>query len=116
MTISKKDSLIDIAFIVCTALDEVGIKAVLTGGSAATFYAPQSIQSFDLDFVITFRKEGSQGAEVLNKLGFEKTGDYYKHPDCDFPLEFPPGPLMVGDDSIMSWSTERKGDHLLYVA
>ncbi len=29
------------------------IRAALTGGSAATFYAPDAYQSRDLDFVIT---------------------------------------------------------------
>jgi hypothetical protein len=47
-------SLVDVAFAVCTALDRDGITAVLTGGSAATFYAPEAYQSEDADFVLSF--------------------------------------------------------------
>ena len=115
MKISPKSSLVEVAFSVCTTLDTEGIKAVLTGGSAATFYAPASYQSFDLDFVITFSAEKNDGPKRLSSLGFEQIGDYYKHPDCDFPLEFPPGPLTIGDDFVTSWSTVRNGESLLHI-
>ncbi len=115
MIITKQTSLTDVACIVCTALDRIGITAVLTGGSAATFYAPSSYQSFDIDFVITFRGEKSKGSSVLRELGFQQVADYYKHEDCVFPLEFPPGPLMIGNDFVTKWSTKSKNDNILHV-
>lgn len=112
--ISKNSSLIDIAFEVSTALNDVGITAVLTGGSAATYYAPHAYQSADLDFVITFR--GNQkGEEALSRLGYIRTNDYYKHPDSKFPLEFPPGPLAIGDDQVESWDTVKRNELLLHI-
>jgi hypothetical protein len=111
--ISEKSSLTEVAFAVCTALHHRGFVVVLTGGSAATFYAPRAYQSKDLDFVITLR--GDAGDETLTSLGYRRKGDYYVHPESPFPLEFPPGPLAIGDDLVKEWSTVKKGKRLLYV-
>lgn len=51
MTISANTPLFEVAMAVCSALDRAGITAVLTGGSAATYYAPEAYQSSDIDFV-----------------------------------------------------------------
>lgn len=53
--ITASSTIVDVAFAVCTALERAKIIAVLTGGSAATYYAPEAYQSRDLDFVITLR-------------------------------------------------------------
>ncbi|MCP3136054.1 hypothetical protein [Pyxidicoccus xibeiensis] len=111
--IEPTTSLTDVAFAVCTALDRQGFHAVLTGGSAATYYAPEAYQSKDLDFVLTLR--GTGGAAALATIGFAKKGDFYRHPRSPFPLEFPNGPLAVGDDLITNWSTVRRDDEVLYV-
>ncbi len=104
--ISASSSLTDVAFAVGTALDHVGIGAVLTGGSAATFHAPEAYQSRDLDFVVTLHGPGGDAA--LRAIGFRREADYYVHPSSPFPLEFPPGPLMIGDDHIDRWHTARR--------
>jgi len=112
--ISQSSTLIEIAFEVSTALNDIGITAVLTGGSAATYCAPHAYQSADLDFIITFR--GSQrGEEALSHLGYQRTNDYYKHPDSKFPLEFPPGPLSIGDDEVESWDTIQRKELQLHI-
>lgn len=111
--IGPASSLTDVAFEVCTALDRSGFQAVLTGGSAATYYAPEVYQSGDLDFVITVK--GTNGEAALTELGFIRKGDFYRHPDTHFLLEFPRGPLAVGEDLITAWSTVRRGNGVLYV-
>jgi hypothetical protein len=85
----------------------------MTGGSAATFYAPRAYLSDDIDFVIAARGVG--GEDALKKLGYRKKGDYYVHALSRFPLEFPPGPLAVGDDYVESWKTFRRKRQLLHV-
>ena len=52
--ITATSTLADVAFAVCTALHTNGGVAVLTGGSAATYYAPDAYQSRDLDFLHAF--------------------------------------------------------------
>lgn len=111
--IGPSTSLTDVAFAVCTALDRVGFQAVLTGESAATYYAPEAYQSGDLDFVITLQGKGGEAA--LASIGFTRKGDFYRHPHTHFLLEFPTGPLAMGEDLIKSWSTARRGDEVLYV-
>jgi hypothetical protein len=111
--ITASSSLPDVAFAVCSALAQRGFVAVLTGGSAATYHAPDAYQSRDLDFVLTFR--GTDGARALESLGYQRKGDFYLHAASPFPLEFPPGPLAVGEDLITAWSTVVRGDETLHV-
>ncbi len=113
--ITERSTLEDVAFEVCTALDEIGITAVLTGGSAATYYAPEAIQSDDVDFVITMGMTLPGGEQALVRLGYRRDGDFYVHERTRFPLEFPPGPLMVGAEHIQNWHTERRKKRLLHV-
>jgi hypothetical protein len=88
--IGQNSSLRDVAFAVCTALHRAGFTVVLTGGSAATFYAPEAYQSKDLDFVITLK--GTAGETALRSLGFERKGDFYVHETSPYSLDFPLGP------------------------
>jgi hypothetical protein len=104
--IRRDSTLAEVAFAVCTALDRAGVTAVLTGGSAATVYAPAANQSSDVDFIITFGGDGS-GDDALTALGYLAKNGAYVHAESPFPIEFPPGPLMVGGDNIVNWSTLR---------
>jgi hypothetical protein len=111
--ITKASTLTDVAFHVCTALEGASVTAVLTGGSAATFYAPDAYQSRDIDFVITVWAPNAERA--LLDAGFTRDIDCYVHPDTVFPIEFPQGPLMVGDDHIRTWNTVRRDSEVLNV-
>ena len=113
MTITAHSSLRDVALVVCTALDHSGTIAVLTGGSAATVYAPEAYQSQDLDFVLTFRGEDAAG--VIASLGYVPTGGTYVHSENSLTLEFIDGPLQVGRDVITEYDTLRERGQLLYV-
>lgn len=86
----------DVCFAVCTALDGVGTKAVLVGGSAATFYAPERYQSHDADFIIRFGGD-EEAHNALIALGFIERGAIYRHPESPFTLEFPAGPAGIGN-------------------
>jgi hypothetical protein len=113
VAIDAKSSLADVCFEVCTALDLVGFTAVLTGGSAATIYAPAAYQSRDADFIITLH--GAGGAEVLARLGYAERGGTYEHAENQYTLEFPRGPLSIGDDLVTAWDTRRRADQILHI-
>ncbi|NIM18696.1 MAG: hypothetical protein GTO51_00375 [Candidatus Latescibacteria bacterium] len=115
MRISRSSSLPEVAFIVCTALHRGGITAVLTGGSAATVYAPHAYQSRDLDFIIEFRASNSNASETLASLGYRLSGDHYEHAENPLHLEFPPGPLAVGGELIREWDTMQEKGLLLHI-
>ena len=113
MAIDGESTLTDVCFTICTALEHVGVTAVLTGGSAAAVYAPTVYQSRDADFIVTMHAAG--GAEALSELGYVEKGGTYFHRLSPFTLEFPHGPLAVGDDLITAWETLRKDGLVLHI-
>ena len=113
--ISRGFSLIDGAFAVCTALDAAGFTAVLCGGSAATYYAPDAYMSADNDFVLTVDASRHEIATVLAPLGFRAQGRIYVHDAVTWTTDFPSGPLSIGRDVLSAWATVRRGDELLHV-
>jgi hypothetical protein len=114
-SITEASSLEDVCFAVCTALEHAGTVAVLTGGSAATYYAPESYQSGDADFIITFSSDPACAGEAVRKLGYREIGGTYHHDRNIFTIEFPPGPLAIGNELLHSYETVTKGDEVLYV-
>jgi hypothetical protein len=115
LTIGPASTLVDVAFAVCSALDDRGLVAVLTGGSAATFYAPEQYQSDDVDFVIVSGIDRKGGAESLRNLGYSDRGQTWFHTTNEFTVEFPTGPLAIGDDLVKVWETVRRDRSLLHV-
>jgi hypothetical protein len=117
VTIRPDGTLRQVAFEVCTALDRAGAEAVLTGGGAASVYAPDTVRSDDLDFVLTWSSNPADTVEVLAELGFvRKRGTAeYKHPSTHYFIEFLPGPLAVGEEIIKRWETLREGLRILHL-
>jgi hypothetical protein len=69
--------------------------------------------SRDLDFVLTFST--GQGAKAMEELGFALHNSMYVHPMTPFTVEFPPGPLAIGDDYSIKHRTLIEGDMLLHI-
>lgn len=86
--------------------------AVLSGGACAAVYAPEVVQSYDLDFIVPFfATEAAKSA--LADLGFGRRGKDWRHPDMEFSVELPQGPLMIAGDHITEWDVrERNGQSL----
>jgi hypothetical protein len=86
----------EVAALVCTTLEQHGIRAVLSGGAVVSIYSHNEYQSKDLDFIV----EGiaKQVAPAMQALGFTKAiGRHWIHPQTEYWVEFPPGPVQVGD-------------------
>jgi hypothetical protein len=116
MTLTAESSLVDVAFAVCTALDRIGTVAVLTGGSAATYYCPQRYQSLDADFVLRIAPARRVIDEAMAGIGFlAGPSGMYAHGESRYTVEFPRGPLSIGRDVITNWLTKRRDDELLYI-
>lgn len=105
-----------VAYEVGTALDQAGIVAVLAGGGAATFYAPEAYQTKDLDFVLPF-VFSMPSEETILSLGFlpTRTRGTYARAGTPFTLEFIDGPLAISDEIIETWDTLRDGVRVLNV-
>jgi hypothetical protein len=114
--ITDRSSLTDVAFAVCTHLQKQGLEAVLVGGSAATFYAPDAYQSADVDFVAQFlpsRNNTAKLTKAMADLGYEVDGNMFKHRHGSaFTVEFPKGPLQVGGDAVKSYNTVKRGEEV----
>lgn len=98
MKITRRSTIADVAAVVARALRESGFDAVLTGGACATIYSAGAYQSHDLDFII--RDGGNRRAldTAMGAIGFVREHDRYVHAATDFYVEFPRGPLSIGDD------------------
>lgn len=96
--INRHTSLAELAATVSDALEAAGIVATLSGGAAVSLYSENRYKSSDLDFVTTALRDEIEAA--LAPLGFVHTGtprlSVFEHPDVDWYLEFPAGPLTFG--------------------
>ena len=87
----------ELAAVVSEALASAGLDAVLSGGSVVTIYSDNEYQSFDLDFVTTERMNRLE--DVMASIGYQRaSGRHFEHPSSRYLVEFPSGPLSVGDE------------------
>jgi hypothetical protein len=115
--ITKTSTLIEVCFEVSATLESRGMPAVLTGGSAAAMYAPGVNTSFDADYILEFDNRIDEVAVVLSDLGFERYGRsrMFTHPDSQYTIDFPKGPLAVGNDYIREFHVLRLRDLCLRI-
>jgi hypothetical protein len=94
-----------VAAAVCDALDRAGIRVVLSGEAVVSIYTENEYESFDLDFI----QSGLARAvdSVMTELGFAKQGRHWIHPATRFWVEFPPGPVQVGDAVVTEFAERR---------
>lgn len=93
-------SLGELAAYIDTYLRENGINVVLSGGAAVSIYSDHKYVSKDLDFIGKFDIDHKKVEAVMGKIGFEKKGRYYYHPQTEYFAEFISGPATVGQDPI----------------
>jgi len=98
-----------VATVVGDALRREGIRAVLTGGACANLYTGGRHQSVDADFIVGSPASRSAVDLAMEKIGFVREGDRYVHAQARFYVEFPRGPLAIGNDyriRPVEWETE----------
>lgn len=100
-------SMAELAAFVCSHLRRNGISVVLSGGGCVAIYTEGRYVSYDLDFIENLSSGRRKLKKVLVEIGFEEKGRYFKHPDTEYFLEFPPGPLAVGDEPPQSLTVLR---------
>jgi hypothetical protein len=103
----KGISVEELAGLVCQTLQDVGITVTLTGGACVAIWSEGRYVSHDLDFIEEGPVPRSKIQRVLSELGFLPQGRHFVHPDTELFIEFPTGPLMVGDQRVERVS-ERK--------
>jgi len=77
-----------------------------------SIYSDDRYQSADLDFITMSRMDAVE--EAMREIGFTRSsGRYFTHPGMDMLVEFPPGPLSIGDAPVTSTSEIRVGNRVL---
>ena len=90
----------ELAAFVQSHLREKGIDVVLSGGAAVSIYSSNRYISLDLDLVNRYFAKRRPLRETMQEIGFQEEGRHFKHPDTQFFVEFPPGPLAVGMEPV----------------
>lgn len=76
------------------------INVVLSGGSCVSIYSQEKYVSMDLDFVNAGFTKRPQIKEAMEALGFQEEHRYFRRSDAKFLVEFPSGPLAVGEEQV----------------
>jgi hypothetical protein len=100
--IDEGTSLEDLAALVCTTLEAHGISVVLSGGAVVSIYSDAEYVSYDLDFIPTGLARKVDTA--MQSLGFERTRRHWTHPKSRYWVEFPPGPVAIGEETIRDFA------------
>ena len=90
----------ELAALIQTKLRERSIDVVLSGGGAVTIYTSGKYVTYDLDMVIMGIPNRDDIKEVMAELGFQYIGRHFEHPATKLFVEFPPGPLTIGEEPI----------------
>lgn len=102
MKINKKMTIGEFAAVVASYLETKGITAVLTGGAVVCIYTNNKYMSHDADFISL--DDHRKITSTMEELGFKKVGKEFKHPNSDFFVEFPAGPLAIGNQLVKAES------------
>lgn len=90
----------ELAAYIQSHLQKEGISVVLSGGSAVSFYCDNKYVSKDLDLINTNFAKRSDIKVMMEKIGFHEKGRYFVNPETQFLIEFPQGPLSVGEEPV----------------
>ena len=98
-------SLGELAAFISSHLKRHGIDVVLSGGSCVSIYTENKYVSLDLDFIEFGSVSRRKLKRVLNEIGFSERDRYFISQETDIFLEFPSGPLSVGEEPIREVNT-----------
>ncbi len=90
----------ELAAFVESVLRERGIDVVLSGGACVSIYSENRYVSMDLDLVNHRFAKRPEIREAMQAIGFCEEGRHFTHPETDFFVEFPAGPLAVGEEPV----------------
>ncbi|MCF6205571.1 MAG: hypothetical protein L3J47_01565 [Sulfurovum sp.] len=95
----KEMTMEELAAFVCETLHQNGIDTVLSGGCCVEIYSNGRYTSDDIDLIDRFNGGHRKIKEIMETIGFKeyKMKRYFVHEETHYFIEFPRGPLGVGD-------------------
>ena len=79
-------------------LQRAGIQTAMSGGSCVTYWSENAYQSDDIDLIPEGIGQRAGIRTVMLELGFTEHNRSFTHPGTKLFLEFPAGPLSVGEE------------------
>ena len=76
------------------------IEVILSGGAAVAIYSNNKYVSKDLDLINIYGVNRRRIRDAMTAIGFYEEGRYFRHPESQFFVEFPPGPLAIGEEPV----------------
>jgi len=100
-------SMEELAAYICDGLEKEGIETVLSGGCCVEIYSKGRYTSDDIGLIDRFNGGHRKIKQIMEKLGFKeyKMKRYFVHEDTSLFIEFPRGPLGVGDAPVKEIAT-----------
>jgi hypothetical protein len=77
-----------------------GIEVILAGGAAVAIYSDNRYVTKDLDLINIYGVNRRKIREAMAAMGFYEEGRYFRHRESQFFVEFPPGPLAIGEEPV----------------
>lgn len=101
--ISEKTSIAEMGAIVCEALKQDGLDALLSGGAVVSIYTNNKYESFDLDFVSL--ADRAKIKRTMLALGFiQDKSRHFTHPKNKIIVEFPGSAVRIGESLITEFN------------
>jgi hypothetical protein len=88
----------ELAAFVADHLRNKGIDVVLVGGACISIYTENKYSSLDLDFIANGMITRQRIRSALAEINFVEEQRYFKNPETAYFIEFPTGPLAIGDE------------------
>lgn len=111
--ISSDTSMEELATLVCSRLEADGISVVLSGGAAVSIYSENEYESYDLDFIpIGLARRVDR---TMEDLGFIRQHRHWVHPQNSYWVEFPAGPVAIGEEIIHDFAERRSATGVLRI-
>ena len=92
--------IVELAAIVADHLRQRGITVVLVGGLAVEIYSENLYLTKDIDMIDMSYQAPAVLGQAMAEMGFSKQGRIYINDTTDICVEFPSGPLSVGEQLI----------------
>jgi hypothetical protein len=108
-----KMSMEELAAYDCSKLEEKGIETVLSGGSCVEIYSQGRYTSDDIDLIDRFNGGHTAIRQVMIDMGFREHNRYFVHEETEYFIEFPRGPLGVGDAPVHDIATREEETGIL---
>lgn len=91
----------EVAAFVQNHLRTRGIDVVLSGGAVVGIYTNGLYVSRDVDLVNVRFADRRKIEVAMREIGFVSVGRHFEHPDTIHIIEFPSGPLTLGDEKVV---------------